>query len=121
MTGTNDSQKPSDSSKRFGNTQHSYPIIQTNKNTNARNVIRKKMKIRSDTDIYQTKTLRKLGQIGKHVQQRNPITRAVVIRWLIFLFPSYIHVKYADSSKSRTREIYSRVIVEIKEEVFVRT
>jgi hypothetical protein len=65
------------------------------------------MKIRSDTDMYQTKTLRKLGQIGKHVQVRKPIIRHVVIRWLNFLFPSYIQVKYADSSKSRTRETYS--------------
>ena len=59
--------------------------------------------------MYQTNTLRKLGQMGKHVQQRNPITRPVVIRWLIFLFPSYIQVKYADSSKSRTREIFFNV------------
>ena len=64
------------------------------------------MKISSDTDMYQTKTLRKLGQIGKHVQQRKPMMRHVVMRWLNFLFPSYIQVKYADSSKSRTRETY---------------
>ncbi len=103
-----DSQKPSDSSNRFGSTQHSYPIIQTKRKINARNVIRKKMKIRSDTDIYQTKTFRKLGQMGKHVQQRKPMMRHVVIRWLNFLFPSYIHVKYADSSKSRTLETYAQ-------------
>ncbi len=64
------------------------------------------MKIRSETDMYQTKTLRKLGQMGKHVQQRNPMMRQVVMRWLNFLFPSYIQVKYADSSKSRTRDIF---------------
>ena len=51
------------------------------------------MKISSDTDMYQTKTLRKLGQIGKQVQVRKPIMRHVVIRWLNFLFPSYIQVK----------------------------
>jgi hypothetical protein len=48
--------------------------------TKARKVMRQKMKIRSDTDIYQTKTLRKFGQIGKHVHVRKPIMRHVVIR-----------------------------------------
>ena len=64
------------------------------------------MKIRSETDMYQTNTFRKLGQMGKHVQQRKPMMRPVVMRWLNFLFPSYIQVKYADSSKSRTLETY---------------
>ena len=67
------------------------------------------MKIRSVTDMYQTKTFRKLGQMGKHVQQRKPMMRPVVNRWLNFLFPSYIQVKYADSSKSRTRETYEYI------------
>merc|ERR1719296_218338 len=93
ITGTNDSTKPSDSSKRFGKNQHTQPRTQTNRNSNAREVQRKKMKIRSETDMYQTKTFRKLGQIGKHVQQRKPMMRHVVIRWLNFLFPSYIQVK----------------------------
>ena len=61
------------------------------------------MKMSSDTDMYQTKTFRKFGQIGKHVQHKNPIMRAVVIRFLFVISPSYIQVKYADSSKSRTR------------------
>ena len=68
-------------------------MIQTKRNTSARKVMRKKMKIRSDTDMYQTKTFRKVGQMGKHVQQRKPMTRHVVMRWLNFLFPSYIQVK----------------------------
>jgi len=61
------------------------------------------MKMSSDTDMYQTKTFRKFGQMGKHVQHKNPIMRAVVMRFLFVISPSYIQVKYADSSKSRTR------------------
>jgi len=106
ITGTKDSQKPRDSSKRFGKNQHSKPIIHTDKKSKALDVIRKKMKMSIDTDMYHTKTFRKLGQMGKHVQQRKPMMRHVVMRWLNFLFPSYIQVKYADSSKSRTRDTY---------------
>mmetsp|Transcript_11185 Transcript_11185/g.26125 ORF Transcript_11185/g.26125 Transcript_11185/m.26125 type:complete len:86 (+) Transcript_11185:408-665(+) len=84
----NDSTNPSDSSNRFGKNQNSYPITQTNRNSNALAVMRKKIKINIDTDIYQTNTFKKFGQMGKHVQQRNPIIRPVVIRWLNFLFPS---------------------------------
>mmetsp|Transcript_27393 Transcript_27393/g.56320 ORF Transcript_27393/g.56320 Transcript_27393/m.56320 type:complete len:91 (+) Transcript_27393:1066-1338(+) len=86
--GTKDSKNPSDSSKRFGRNQHSYPIIQMNKKSSPRKVTRKKINMRSDTDIYHTKTLRKLGQMGKHVQHRKPIMSIVVMRWLNFLFPS---------------------------------
>jgi hypothetical protein len=53
-----------------------------------RNVIRKKIKISSVTDMYQTKTLRKLGQMGKHVQKRKPPTRRAVIMLLKDLSPS---------------------------------
>lgn len=61
------------------------------------------MKMSSDTDMYQTKTFRKFGQMGKHVQHKNPMMRPVVMRFLFVISPSYIQVKYADSSKSRTR------------------
>ena len=81
-------------------------MIHTVRNNIARVVTRKKTKIRRDTDMYQTKTFRKLGQMGKQVQQRKPTTRHAVMKWVYFLFPSYIQVKYADSSKSRTRETY---------------
>ena len=54
----------------------------------ALNVTRKKMKINMDTDMYHTKTLRKLGQIGKHVQHSKPMMRHVVMRWENFLLPS---------------------------------
>ncbi len=62
------------------------------------------MKMSSDTDMYQTKTLRKFGQMGKHVQHKKPMMRAVVMRFLFVISPSYIQVKYADSSNSRTLE-----------------
>lgn len=87
-TGLNESTKPNDSSKRFGRNQKSYPRIQTNKNSVARTVMRKKIKIRNDTDIYHAKTFRKLGQIGKQTQKRNPPISIVVNRWLSDLSPS---------------------------------
>jgi len=42
--------------------------------------------------------------MGKHVQHKNPIMRAVVMRFFLLMSPSYIQVKYAASSKSRTRD-----------------
>jgi hypothetical protein len=48
--------------------------------------------------------LRKFGQMGKHVQHKKPMMRAVVMRFLFVISPSYIQVKYADSSNSRTRD-----------------
>ena len=80
MTGLNESTKPKDSSKRFGKNHISHPTIQTNKNSKAREVIKKKMKRSSVTDMYQTNTLKKVGQIGKHTQNRNPTTKAAVIK-----------------------------------------
>mmetsp|Transcript_33407 Transcript_33407/g.68206 ORF Transcript_33407/g.68206 Transcript_33407/m.68206 type:complete len:89 (+) Transcript_33407:619-885(+) len=75
-----------------------------NINMMPRTVMRKKMKIRSDTDMYHTNTFKKFGQIGKQVQKRKPPISNVVIIWLKVLSPSYIQVKYPDSSKSRIRE-----------------
>jgi hypothetical protein len=79
MTGLNESVNDKLSSKRFGKNQKSYPSIQTNRKRRARTVIRKKIKMRKVTDMYQTKTFKKLGQMGKHVQKRNPAISAVVI------------------------------------------
>jgi hypothetical protein len=56
--------------------------------TAPRTVMRKKMKMSRVTDMYQTNTLRKLGQMGKHVQKRKPTTRRVVIMLLKDLSPS---------------------------------
>jgi hypothetical protein len=55
-------------------------MIHTNRKIRARNVMRKKIKISMDTDMYQTKTFKKLGQIGKQVQQRKPMMSIVVMR-----------------------------------------
>ena len=74
-----ESTKPSDSSKRFGKNQKSYPRIQTNMNNSPRTVMRKKMKMRKETDMYHANTFKKFGQIGKHTQKRNPMINNVVI------------------------------------------
>mmetsp|Transcript_8570 Transcript_8570/g.10806 ORF Transcript_8570/g.10806 Transcript_8570/m.10806 type:complete len:103 (-) Transcript_8570:476-784(-) len=87
-TGLKDSTNPSCSSKRFGKTQKSYPRIQTDKNMAPRDVTKKNMKIRRLTERYQTNTFRKVGQIGKQVQKRNPAMRTPVIMWLNAWFPS---------------------------------
>mmetsp|Transcript_11338 Transcript_11338/g.33397 ORF Transcript_11338/g.33397 Transcript_11338/m.33397 type:complete len:95 (-) Transcript_11338:1117-1401(-) len=79
ITGLNESAKDNVSSNKFGKNQQSYPRIQIHRNITHRNVTRKNIKINSDTDMYQTNTLRKLGQIGKKVQKRNPPIRRVVI------------------------------------------
>ena len=76
------------SSKRLGKNQHSNPTIQTKRNSKALVVIRKKMKSSRDTERYQTKTLRKVGQMGKQTQKRKPKIKAVVMTWLIVLSPS---------------------------------
>jgi len=55
-------------------------------------VIRKKRKRVIVTDRYHTKVLRKLGQIGKQVHAKNPIIKAVVMKFLNLLFPSKIQV-----------------------------
>ena len=70
-------------------------------------MIRKKMNSSKLTERYQTKTRRNWGQIGKQTQKRKPSTKTPVIRWLIVLSPSYNHVKYPVSSKSRTCVIYA--------------
>ena len=93
IRGLKESVNDKDSSNKFGKSQRSYPAIQTNRKAVARMVIRKKIKMRSETDMYHTKTFKKLGQIGKHVQKRKPPIKAVVIMWLNVLSPSYIHVK----------------------------
>jgi len=42
-------------------------------------VMRKNMKRRKVTDMYQVNTLRKFGQMGKQTQKRHPVMRRVVI------------------------------------------
>lgn len=76
----NESEKDNVSSNKFGRNQHSNPMIQTNKNKAARDVIRKKIKRSKETERYQTNTRRNCGQIGKQTQKRKPIIKPVVMR-----------------------------------------
>mmetsp|Transcript_6655 Transcript_6655/g.16608 ORF Transcript_6655/g.16608 Transcript_6655/m.16608 type:complete len:81 (-) Transcript_6655:397-639(-) len=80
MKGLKESQKPNCSSNRFGQTQTSYPTIQTHRKRNALTEIRKKMKSKRLTDRYHTKTFKNVGQIWKQTQQKNPKTNAAVIK-----------------------------------------
>jgi len=49
-------------------------------NRSPREVIRKKMKMRKDTDMYHANTFKKFGQIGKQTQQRKPMINIVVMK-----------------------------------------
>jgi hypothetical protein len=40
--------------------------------------MRKKMKIRNETDMYHEKTFKKFGQIGKHTKNMKPMINMVV-------------------------------------------
>jgi len=55
-------------------------MIQTKRKAHALIVMRVKIKINKVTDMYQTKTLRKVGQMGKQVQKRKPPINPVVMR-----------------------------------------